>query len=58
MPANPQSPNSSAAIDRLNLGVDSPRGVEPAGNVWGPCICSDVNPSSVSQHIYFCFEAE
>ena len=55
MPTNPQSPNSSAAIDRLNLGVDSPRGVEPANPCGCLCACFDAEASSVSQHIYFCF---
>ena len=31
MPTNPTSPNTEAAIDRLTLGIDSPRGAEPNG---------------------------
>jgi len=44
MPTNPTQPNSNAAINRLSLGVDSPRGVEPSFP-FPSCACN-------------CFEAE
>ena len=43
MPTNPASPNSSAAVDRLTLSVESPRGTEPSK----ACVCAPC-----------CFEAE
>ena len=42
MPTNPTSPNTNASVDRLTLGVDSPRGAEAANVPWPP----------------YCFEAE
>ena len=46
MPTNPASPNSSAAVDRLTLGVESPRGTAQTA---GLCVC---------QTGITCFEAE
>jgi len=44
MPTNPTTPNTNASVDRLALGVDSPRGAEPSFPLPG-CACN-------------CFEAE
>ena len=44
MPTNPTTPNTNASVDRLTLGVDSPRGSEPSMPI-GCCVCT-------------CFEAE
>lgn len=46
MPTNPTTPGSSPAVDRLTLGVESPRGT-PEASMAFPCLpqCS-------------CFEAE
>lgn len=61
MPTNPTQPNANAAIDRLTLGVDSPRGVEPSfGAACNYANCFEAEPS-----IFMCiccgcscFEAE
>lgn len=60
MPTNPQSPGSNAAIDRLTLGVASPRGAEPASPYGPTCICFDAEASAVIFGCYgsSCFEAE
>lgn len=39
MPTHPTAPNSTAAVDRLTLDVDSPRGTEPSSVCMNPCIC-------------------
>ena len=45
MPTNPTTPNPNAAVDRLTLGVDSPRsdsarGTEPSSSICStPCGC-------------------
>lgn len=44
MPTNPTTPNTNASVDRLALGVDSPRGAGPSVPLPG-CACN-------------CFEAE
>ena len=49
MPTNPTSPNTNASVDRLALGVDSPRGAEPAlpstGYACGGCACFEAEAS-------------
>lgn len=59
MPTNPTTPNSSAAIDRLALGVDTPRGANPS---WGGamCYCFEAGSSAAIFGCYgsACFEAE
>jgi len=65
MPTNPASPNSSAAVDRLALGIDSPRGTEPAthSGVWlvGHGQCFEAEASGLSLCLScgscVCFEA-
>jgi len=44
MPTNPTIPNTNASVDRLALGIESPRGVEPSFPIPS-CVCN-------------CFEAE
>jgi len=47
MPTNPASPNSSAAVDRLTLGIDSPRGAGAShGVVALPFACFETEASS------------
>lgn len=62
MPTNPVSPNTEAAIDRLTLGVDSPRGGQPhfMGGCMVPCACFEAEPNGVSvcTPVCACFEAE
>lgn len=64
MPTNPTQPNNNAAIDRLALGVDSPRGTQPSAATGAPpCnayVCFDANEVAPS-FVYgacVCFEAE
>ena len=64
MPTNPASPNGSAAVDRLSLGVDSPRGTEPSFS-YAPCpsACFEAESSGFGSgwHVIVglcCFEAE
>lgn len=59
MPTNPTTPNANAAIDRLALGVDTPRGeVLPAwGGTGQSCICFEAEPANLP-FPPFCFEAE
>lgn len=66
MPANPCTPNSSSAVDRLALSVDSPRGTEPANQsgVWlmggGGTLCFETAPAGMCPWFAYCscFEAE
>lgn len=61
MPTNPASPNSNASVDRLNLGVESPRGSEPSS---GLCVCCNCTCFETGTLGYAnspqpaCFEAE
>lgn len=59
MPTNPTSPSSSAAVDRLALGIDSPRGAQPSLHL-SPCACFEAGASAVIFGCYgtACFEAE
>jgi len=63
MPTNPVSPITEAAVDRLTLGVDSPRasGTEPSFPVpvgWA-CFEAEVSGSSCAWcWSCGCFEAE
>lgn len=58
MPTNPNQPNSNAAIDRLALGVDSPRGTEPSFPFPScACNCFDAEASSLGM-MCICFETE
>jgi len=68
MPTNPTSPSSNAAVDRLTLCVDSPRGAEPNGAPGAMCCmgcaaCFEVESSGFGSgwHVIVglcCFEAE
>lgn len=58
MPTNTSTPNTSAAIDRLALSVDSPRGSEPATTCPpSGCWCSDAEASG-GFLLLSCFEAQ
>ena len=52
MPTNPVNPTSSAAVDRLTLGVESPRGNAASTNThyFGstPCNCFEADASGIS----------
>ena len=54
MPTNPVSPNTEAAIDRLALGIDSPRGSEPSHStqcpvVWPACFEAEASTPAGTQ---------
>ena len=50
MPTQPTAPDTNAAVDRLTLGVDSPRGTEPATTCPpSGCWCSDAEASALYQ---------
>lgn len=59
MPTIPVSPNAEAAIDRLTLGIDSPRGTQPSLRSE-PCACFEASSSAVIFGCYgaACFENE
>ena len=57
MPTNPAKPNSAAAVDRLVLGIDSPRGANPAWNDGPPPFCFEAEASS-PWVFPSCFESE
>ena len=52
MPTNPSTPNPNAAVDRLTLGVDSPRGSDAVSSgpfPCGPqCGCFEADASGIS----------
>ena len=58
MPTNPTSPGSSGAVDRLVLGLDSPRGTQPSVHL-SPCACFEAGASAVIFGCYgaACFDA-
>jgi len=60
MPTNPVSPNTEAAVDRLTLSVDAPRGGGPAAPCGCLCACVEAEASSVlyGQAPGTCFESE
>ena len=61
MPTNPAKPNSAAAVDRLVLGIDSPRGANPAWNDGPPPFCFEAEASggiTCSLCTCVCLEAE
>ena len=64
MPTNPVNPTSNAAVDRLTLGVESPRGNAASTNThyFGstPCNCFEVEASAAAGVCgrCFCFEAD
>lgn len=60
MPTNPTTPNSSASVDRLSLGVDSPRGTEPLVMCNGGlvCMCFEAEASAQTPNGYGCYCAE
>lgn len=59
MPTNPTTPNTNASVDRLTLGVDSPRGSEPSMPCGGCCVCTcfDAEASVFQMCACGCFEA-
>ena len=60
MPTNPSAPDATASVDRLTLGVDSPRGTQPALHL-SPCACFEAESSALlceGQWQNTCFEAE
>ena len=67
MPTNPVSPNSEAAVDRLNLSAADPRtgGSDPSAVApWlnpGQCSCFESEPAgsyACNAFCSHCFEAE
>lgn len=59
MPTNPTTPNSNAAIDRLALGVDSPRGTQPSFVPGAMCPCFEAEASGpFACMASICFEGE
>lgn len=64
MPSSPIAPGTSAAIDRLALVTDSPRGTNPSltGSLAVQVFCFEVENSAVGSGCYalapMCFEAE
>jgi len=61
MPTNPTTPNTNASVDRLALGVDSPRGVEPSFPiVLCACNCFEAEPlgAALGPGNGICFGAE
>ena len=59
MPTNPTAPNSNAAIDRLALGVDSPRGTQPSFVPGAMCPCFEAEASFFSATVICsCFDVE
>jgi len=62
MPTTPASPASSASVDRLSLGIDSPRGTEPSfPMVLCACNCFEAEASVIvppCSSACMCFEAE
>ena len=46
MPENPVSPRTEAAVDRLTLSVESPRGTEPSKACGCTCWCFEAETSS------------
>ena len=60
MPANPIAPNTNASVDRLTLGIDSPRGTIPSTGFNGGTYvtCFDAETSNVATICAFCFNTE
>lgn len=61
MPTNPNSPNPNESVERLSLGIDSPRGSEPSMSIMcNNCMCFDADASSYgsSQMLLACFAEE
>ena len=59
MPTNPAAPNTNASVDRLALGVDSPRGTEPSFPVpMCPCFEAEASGLYTTGSPVSCFEAE
>lgn len=61
MPTTPASPASNASVDRLTLGIESPRGAEPStGNCYYQCNCFEAEPlgAALGPGNGICFEAE
>ena len=56
MPTNPTAPNTNASVDRLALGVDSPRGTEPSFPV-PMCPCFEAEASNIT-YGGTCFDTE
>ena len=40
MPTNPATPNAGPSVDRLALGIESPRGTEASNELTRCTICS------------------
>ena len=59
MPTSPASPRSKPAVDRLVLGLESPRGTQPSLHL-SPGACFEASTSAVIFGCYgaACFEAE
>ena len=56
MPTNTSTPNTSPAIDRLALSVESPRGSEPSFPIpMCPCFEAEASGGFL---LFSCFEAE
>lgn len=59
MPTNPTQPNTNSSVDRLALGVDSPRGSEPSFPIPAGPMCFEAEQSGVFNSAYAtCFETE
>jgi len=59
MPTNPATPNAGPSVDRLALGIESPRGTEASNELTRCTICScfETETSSVWICCGFCFES-
>lgn len=62
MPTNPTTPTANASVNRLALGVDSPRGAQPSAGGPQPfmaCFCFEAEASGpFACMASICFEAE
>ena len=63
MPTNPTAPNTNASVDRLTLGIASPRGNTASTDAYfgsTSCNCFEAGASAVIFGCYgaACFEAE
>jgi len=58
MPTNPATPNAGPSVDRLALGIDSPRGSEPSHITGtGPVVwpqCFEAVPAGMCPWFAYC----
>lgn len=65
MPTDPNAPDCNAAVERLSLGIDSPRGAQSStATMFCSCVCFEVETSysmpcgPCPAQCTNCFEAE